>query len=147
MRFVGICFFFECYGDHRDLHVLTHSFPTRRSSDLPARNACASLVDHWDPRHEESAGTYHARGGRQSDAPTGARARASGGRIALVHAVYEGGRGDGAVCLAAEVIDLCPREASVEPDTHPTAMSDAGREEQHVRVCLAEFFLSRKSVM
>src|SRR3546814_18884449 len=26
--------FFLCYGDHRDLHVLTHSFPTRRSSDL-----------------------------------------------------------------------------------------------------------------
>src|SRR5438445_6294291 len=24
------CFFFSCYGDHRDLH----SFPTRRSSDL-----------------------------------------------------------------------------------------------------------------
>src|SRR3546814_15599854 len=24
------------YGDHRDLHVLTHSFPTRRSSDLLA---------------------------------------------------------------------------------------------------------------
>src|SRR3546814_19603322 len=22
------------YGDHRDLHVLTHSFPTRRASDL-----------------------------------------------------------------------------------------------------------------
>src|SRR3546814_18486706 len=22
------------YGDHRELHVLTHSFPTRRSSDL-----------------------------------------------------------------------------------------------------------------
>src|SRR3546814_641740 len=28
------CFFFDGYGDHRDLHVLTHSFPTRRSSDL-----------------------------------------------------------------------------------------------------------------
>src|SRR3546814_17574558 len=27
-------FVFECYGDPRDLHVLTHSFPTRRSSDL-----------------------------------------------------------------------------------------------------------------
>src|SRR3546814_21046152 len=27
-------FFVECYGDHRDLHVLTHSFPTRRASDL-----------------------------------------------------------------------------------------------------------------
>src|SRR3546814_10480669 len=31
-------FFFKCYGDHRDLHVLTHSFPTRRSSDLAARD-------------------------------------------------------------------------------------------------------------
>src|SRR5215203_748970 len=28
-EYVG--FFFECYGDHRDLH----SFPTRRSSELP----------------------------------------------------------------------------------------------------------------
>src|SRR3546814_3436306 len=27
-------FFFELYVDHRALHVLTHSFPTRRSSDL-----------------------------------------------------------------------------------------------------------------
>src|SRR3546814_20346053 len=27
-------FFFSCNGDHRYLHVLTHSFPTRRSSDL-----------------------------------------------------------------------------------------------------------------
>src|SRR3546814_17924185 len=26
--------FFDGYGDHRDLHVLTLSFPTRRSSDL-----------------------------------------------------------------------------------------------------------------
>src|SRR3546814_5909873 len=27
---------FEGYGDHRDPHILTHSFPTRRSSDLRA---------------------------------------------------------------------------------------------------------------
>src|SRR3546814_10509365 len=27
-------FFFSLYGDPRDLHLLTHSFPTRRSSDL-----------------------------------------------------------------------------------------------------------------
>src|SRR3546814_12194638 len=33
---VFVSFFFECYGNHRDLHVLTHSFPTRRSSDLVA---------------------------------------------------------------------------------------------------------------
>src|SRR3546814_6859704 len=26
--------FFVCYGDHRDLHGLSHSFPSRRSSDL-----------------------------------------------------------------------------------------------------------------
>src|SRR3546814_6931181 len=29
-----INYFFYSYGDHRDLHGLTHSFPTRRSSDL-----------------------------------------------------------------------------------------------------------------
>src|SRR3546814_10297125 len=28
------CFFFSEYADQRKLHVLTHSFPTRRSSDL-----------------------------------------------------------------------------------------------------------------
>src|SRR3546814_20729041 len=28
------CVVFECYGAHLYLHVLTHSFPTRRSSDL-----------------------------------------------------------------------------------------------------------------
>src|SRR3546814_15824090 len=27
-------FLLSCDGDRRDLHVLTHSFPTRRSSDL-----------------------------------------------------------------------------------------------------------------
>src|SRR3546814_10724234 len=43
-------FFFQCYGEHRDLHVLTHSVPTRRLSDLArpisqgrkARNASGS---------------------------------------------------------------------------------------------------------
>src|SRR3546814_19539782 len=29
-----LCFFFYWYGEHRDLHVLTPSCPTRRSSDL-----------------------------------------------------------------------------------------------------------------
>src|SRR3546814_12171983 len=32
--FLACLVFFECYGDHRDLHVRTHSFPTRRASDL-----------------------------------------------------------------------------------------------------------------
>src|SRR3546814_6772259 len=34
-------FFFYCHGAHRDLHALTHSFPTRRSSDLRAAPAPA----------------------------------------------------------------------------------------------------------
>src|SRR3546814_8258007 len=38
LLFVLYCFFYG-YGDHRDLHVLTHSFPTRRSSDLNAARA------------------------------------------------------------------------------------------------------------
>src|SRR3546814_3623284 len=41
--------FFECYGDHRDLHVLTHAFPTRRSSDLPAWRTCCSAARKAGP--------------------------------------------------------------------------------------------------
>src|SRR3546814_20447527 len=33
---------FSCYGDHRDLHVLTHSGPTRRSADLAGHSTSAS---------------------------------------------------------------------------------------------------------
>src|SRR3546814_3110379 len=40
-----IYFFFYRYGAHRDLNVLTHSFPTRRSSDLRQyAGASAALV-------------------------------------------------------------------------------------------------------
>src|SRR3546814_2446018 len=38
-------FFFEGLGDLRDLHVLTHSFPTRRSSDLPPPIATVQSAD------------------------------------------------------------------------------------------------------
>src|SRR5204863_9914813 len=46
-------FFFACYGDHRDLH----SFPTRRSSDLPpppVRSARPSPAPTWSPRPRPS---------------------------------------------------------------------------------------------
>src|SRR3546814_18736136 len=33
-------FFFKGYRGHLDLHVLPHSFPTRRSSDLPMSPGC-----------------------------------------------------------------------------------------------------------
>src|SRR3546814_10154147 len=32
--FISSCLCFLLYAHHRDLHVLTHSFPTRRSADL-----------------------------------------------------------------------------------------------------------------
>src|SRR3546814_16098034 len=42
-------FFFSLYCDPRDLHVLTHSFPTRRSSGLfgvPFHDFAGSVVVH-----------------------------------------------------------------------------------------------------
>src|SRR3546814_17925501 len=56
--------FVSCIGDHRELHVLTHSFPTRRSSDLAgvsrasAASSAASLVSSpgGKPPHPCSAG-------------------------------------------------------------------------------------------
>src|SRR3546814_1778440 len=41
-------YFFSRYGDHRDLHVLTHSSPTRRSSDLQRDRADALLAGGAD---------------------------------------------------------------------------------------------------
>src|SRR3546814_10893049 len=45
-----VSLFFNLYGNHRDLHVPTHSFPTRLSSDLhhedlQARRAVAEQED------------------------------------------------------------------------------------------------------
>src|SRR6056297_982566 len=46
----GLLFYFFCEGDghHRDLHVLTHSFPTRRSSELVA-SVVAAVVSVSGP--------------------------------------------------------------------------------------------------
>src|SRR3546814_20432888 len=43
-EFVYVFFFFYGYVDHRDLHVLTHSFPTRRSSDLEIGGRAQSML-------------------------------------------------------------------------------------------------------
>src|SRR3546814_14717357 len=47
MLFLFSCFFLlcECDGDHRELHVLTHSFPTRRSSNLAGGMRMPDWVD------------------------------------------------------------------------------------------------------
>src|SRR3546814_13622517 len=47
-------FVFECYGDHLDLHVLTPSFPTRRSPDLAAGpGTSTSCRDRAEQRQHE----------------------------------------------------------------------------------------------
>src|SRR3546814_17683519 len=49
-RYALLCFFlFLLFRDHRDLHVLTHSFPTRRAYDLGAWNLLAggSPLQRW----------------------------------------------------------------------------------------------------
>src|SRR3546814_16091283 len=42
-------FLFYGDGDHRDLHVLTHSFPTRRSSDLLRAGRLKILLEDYEP--------------------------------------------------------------------------------------------------
>src|SRR3546814_15250937 len=58
-------FFFECYGDHRDLHGRTHSFPTRRSADLRTADLERSSLER-DARGSSSVvphlGAAHRRG-------------------------------------------------------------------------------------
>src|SRR3546814_14167162 len=48
--YVYLFFFFYGYGDHRDLHVLTPSFPTRRSSDLAQKRVLKEI------RHDTRSG-------------------------------------------------------------------------------------------
>src|SRR3546814_12004916 len=61
--------FFYRHGDHRDLHVLTHSFPTRRSSDLlkPAEmhrtQLAATAIDRVAPNRDAVVGEVAAYGG------------------------------------------------------------------------------------
>src|SRR3546814_18709108 len=50
MLLCRVVFFYYLCGNHRDLHFLTHSFPTRRSSDLYWKLPDAtrdSFADGW----------------------------------------------------------------------------------------------------
>src|SRR3546814_1953078 len=68
--------FFKCYGDHRDLHVLTHSSPTRRSSDLLARIVTDGGYRGHNAPKEKRFGVYvagqNAASLPPSSAPSGA---------------------------------------------------------------------------
>src|SRR3546814_9816854 len=56
-------FFFYGYGDHRDLHVLTHSFPTRRASDLLGVTGVRRRGVGDAARHTRLAQSRHGLGG------------------------------------------------------------------------------------
>src|SRR3546814_13993855 len=86
-----ICFC-SLYGDHRDLHLLTPSFPTRRSSDLVAAGGPANRLgdDRELPARRRDrrvpqvgAGIELPRGARTGAAGEGGIAAATGVRAAL----------------------------------------------------------------
>src|SRR3546814_1996165 len=79
-------FMFKEYGDHRDLHVLTHSFPTRRSSDLRDRRVPA-LQD----RHHRRRRAHLSEGGMMMADFTNEQFRLDG-KVAVVPGA--GGRGN-----------------------------------------------------
>src|SRR3546814_12460808 len=68
MMCCGLCvllFFFYVFGDHRDLPGLTHSFPTRRSSDLPsARDLLDAVQMREQVREADFVGADSVRRGR-----------------------------------------------------------------------------------
>src|SRR3546814_14608361 len=73
-------FFFHCSCDHRDLHVLTHAFPTRRASDLrPHRQAPRILqraggIALAEDRHGQAA-SREGRAGLPEPSERSARAK------------------------------------------------------------------------
>src|SRR3546814_16076693 len=89
---MSLCYFFsEGYGDHRDLHVLPHSFPTRRSSDLQIEPRVLAAISR-DPGLMEVAG-------RETDLYQSVSDRAFSGdrdqaKIAVLGAVYGQTSGD-----------------------------------------------------
>src|SRR3546814_6683253 len=70
-------FFFETYGNHRDRPVLTHSFPTRRSSDLrchaprglPSRPASPACAAAWPAPASSSGPDFSSRYPRLNPVP------------------------------------------------------------------------------
>src|SRR3546814_18552549 len=51
---IQLCCIFYCYAYHLDLHVLTHSFPALRPSDLPPWPSHLSKMPHYQARSGRS---------------------------------------------------------------------------------------------
>src|SRR3546814_4472542 len=133
-----------CFVDHRDLHVLTHSFPTLRSSDL-----------HLDPARAWLAAQYRLEIFLQrlfADLEAGGDVE---GVLRLL--IFLGiGRAD----IADQVADRCSgriitREAARRGDTGQVGQADQdrGRSEEHtselqslMRISYAVFCLKKKNI-
>src|SRR5213082_3608039 len=64
----SVSFFFQCYGDHRALHCVRHSFPTRRSSDLRRTRGMAHHLESHDAARQGR--DRHQRDPRRSEEHT-----------------------------------------------------------------------------
>src|SRR3546814_10908745 len=76
---------FERYGDHRELHVLTHSFPTRRSSDLIAQFLRAEPQSRGCVGSQVLQEHIGSRDQIEKDLPAGVRLHVDGDRRSEEH--------------------------------------------------------------
>src|SRR3546814_16662944 len=96
-------FFFSIYGDHPDLHVLTHSFPTRRSSELRPEGpppTCRTGVDRRRSYLELQHLVHHAdahreAGEAEAHQEESARIEPEIGDVAGVNQVDQNGHSEG----------------------------------------------------
>src|SRR3546814_13422613 len=83
-------FFFSWYVAHPDLHLLTHSFPTRRASDLLEHPQRPILDHHLERAAEQEVADEH----RGAVAPDHVRGLAPAAQVRLIdHVVVEQSRG------------------------------------------------------
>src|SRR3546814_14222074 len=80
-----VVFFCELYVAHRDLLVLTHSFPTRRSSYLAsAPRASTSTASSWSS--SSLPGSSHSSTSTTGTCPRRSRTPAAGPPVTRLHA-------------------------------------------------------------
>src|SRR3546814_1297430 len=148
-----ICFFY-LYGHHPYLHVLTHSFPTRRSSDLGPRPAQrpGALVDRAGPERidDDAAARCPDPDARCRRRPSrrrpGRRARGHGRPVGVQGAASpRGSRRPGQRAAPPTAVERRPRRPPARADHH------AHRSEEHtselqslMRSSYAVFCLKKK---
>src|SRR3546814_10470005 len=128
MNSFSCLWFFEGYGDHRDIHVRSHSFPTRRSSDV---KTCPELDGQKEFPIDARLGRAIAQGeggGDVEDGKTGDHGEGPGQR--RTHMMAEK-TGEGHPRRRSLCHGLCKCGRLREFQAHPEAEADeygAGKE-------------------